>query len=92
MASKQQPPTNIPIDTAASSGLGAPGPTSPQLEKDAARAMSSTSSWKPAYERKQSYHKEDQKHELQMSGLKGNSGGGSLGAQTTAASAGFTEK
>ncbi|KAK9769421.1 hypothetical protein SCAR479_13903 [Seiridium cardinale] len=79
----QQPPTSIPLDT--SSLPGAPGPTSPQLEKDAARAMSSTSSWKPAYERKQSYHKEDQKHEMQMkmSGLAdGNAG----------SKAGFSEK
>ncbi|KAF7539063.1 hypothetical protein G7054_g2406 [Neopestalotiopsis clavispora] len=88
MTSKQQPPTNIPIDT--TSSLGAPGPTSPQLEKDAARAMSSTSSWKPAYERKQSYHKEDQKHELQMSGL--TASGGSTGSGSQAANAGFTEK
>lgn len=59
----QQAPNKISLD---SSSPGAPGPTSPQLEKDAARAMSSTSSWKPVYERKQSYHKEDQKHEMQM--------------------------
>lgn len=79
MSSAKQP---TGLDTSSSSLPGAPGPTSPQLEKDAARAMSSTSSWKPAYERKQSYHKEDQKHELQMSGLAGSGGG----------SGGFTEK
>ncbi|KAK6211829.1 hypothetical protein LQW54_005689 [Pestalotiopsis sp. IQ-011] len=73
MSSSKQP---TGIDTSSSSLPGAPGPTSPQLEKDAARAMSSTSSWKPAYERKQSYHKEDQKRELQMSGLAGAGGGG----------------
>jgi hypothetical protein len=81
----QQPPTKIPIDT--SSLPGAPGPTSPQLEKDAARAMSSTSSWKPAYERKHSYHKEDQKHEMQMkmSGL-------SDGVDKAASGLGFSQK
>ncbi|KAI1843872.1 hypothetical protein JX265_003768 [Neoarthrinium moseri] len=76
---QQKPPTRIPLDTASLPHLGAPGPTSPQLEKDAARAMSSTSSWKPALERKQSYAKEDQKHELQMK-MSGQQGGGARGA------------
>jgi hypothetical protein len=62
---QQQAPNQI--DTSSLPQLTSPpGPTSPQLEKDAARAMSSTHSWKPVYSRKQSYHKEDQKHELQM--------------------------
>ncbi|KAI1395909.1 hypothetical protein F4819DRAFT_476973 [Hypoxylon fuscum] len=46
------------------------GPTSPQGEKDAARAMSSTESWKPSFGRQQSYHKEDQKHAMQMRGVR----------------------
>ncbi|KAI2621428.1 hypothetical protein GGS26DRAFT_569199 [Hypomontagnella submonticulosa] len=54
--------TNLPATTL-------PGPTSPQHEKDAARAMSATDSWKPTFGRRQSYHKEDQKHALQMSGV-----------------------
>ncbi|KAK6957572.1 hypothetical protein Daesc_000359 [Daldinia eschscholtzii] len=47
----------------------APGPTSPQHEKEAARAISKTDSWKPSLGRKQSYHREDRKHVLQMSGV-----------------------
>ncbi|KAI0830984.1 hypothetical protein F5Y06DRAFT_281643 [Hypoxylon sp. FL0890] len=46
------------------------GPTSPQHEKDAMRAMSRTNSWKPSpLARRHSYHQEDQKHVLQMSGV-----------------------
>ncbi|KAI1103943.1 hypothetical protein F4804DRAFT_210394 [Jackrogersella minutella] len=46
------------------------GPASPQHEKDAARAMSRTNSWKPSFlARRHSYHQEDQKHTLQMSGV-----------------------
>ncbi|KAF3060884.1 hypothetical protein GL218_04294 [Daldinia childiae] len=45
------------------------GPTSPQHEKEAARAISRTDSWKPSLGRKQSYHREDRKHILQMSGV-----------------------
>ncbi|KAI1760986.1 hypothetical protein GGR53DRAFT_507197 [Hypoxylon sp. FL1150] len=57
------------------------GPSSPQLEKDAARAMSSTDSWKPSLGRKQSYHMQDKKHALQMSGV-----------QDLKESPGFTER
>ncbi|KAI4866854.1 hypothetical protein F4820DRAFT_446726 [Hypoxylon rubiginosum] len=45
------------------------GPSSPQHDKEAARAMSRTDSWKPSLGRKQSYHMEDKKHALQMSGV-----------------------
>ncbi|KAF6812017.1 hypothetical protein CPLU01_14989 [Colletotrichum plurivorum] len=34
---------------------------------DAARAIERTNSWKPSFERRQSWNKEDQKRELQMS-------------------------
>ncbi|KAI0161084.1 hypothetical protein GGR52DRAFT_158686 [Hypoxylon sp. FL1284] len=53
---------NLPAATPA-------GPPSPQQEKEAARAMSRTDSWKPSLGRKQSYHREDQKHALQMTGV-----------------------
>lgn len=47
------------------------GPMSPQAEKDAARAMSSADAWKPpAMARRQSYKKEDEKRELQMTGIR----------------------
>ncbi|KAI1134403.1 hypothetical protein F5Y05DRAFT_235375 [Hypoxylon sp. FL0543] len=46
------------------------GPASPQHEKDAVRAMSRTNSWQPSpLARRHSYHQEDQKHELQMTGV-----------------------
>ncbi|OTA59153.1 hypothetical protein K449DRAFT_436112 [Hypoxylon sp. EC38] len=48
------------------------GPTSPQHEKDAARAMSRTNSWKPSpLDRRHSYHQEDQKHIQQISAVQG---------------------
>ncbi|KAH9908540.1 hypothetical protein F4778DRAFT_776831 [Xylariomycetidae sp. FL2044] len=66
-------PTKIDLNSLTSSGhptVPPAGPTSPQLEKDAARAMSTTDSWKPSLGgRKQSYAKEDQKRAIQMSGL-----------------------
>ncbi|KAI2607223.1 uncharacterized protein GGS25DRAFT_323598 [Hypoxylon fragiforme] len=45
------------------------GPTSPQHEREAARAMSRTDSWTPSSTRRYSYHREDRKHVLQMSGV-----------------------
>ncbi|KAK8051031.1 hypothetical protein PG993_002416 [Apiospora rasikravindrae] len=48
-------------------------PVSPQLEKDAARAMKGAESWKPSFARQQSFSKEEQKHTLQMTGLGGSS-------------------
>ncbi|KAK8029159.1 hypothetical protein PG991_006215 [Apiospora marii] len=40
-------------------------------EKDAARAMKGAESWKPSFARQQSFSKEEQKRELQMTGLGG---------------------
>ncbi|KAK8079624.1 hypothetical protein PG997_007442 [Apiospora hydei] len=60
-------------------------PASPQLEKDAARAMRGAESWKPSFARQQSFSKEEQKHTLQMSGLGSGSSNGKSGH-------GFTEK
>ncbi|KAK7928238.1 hypothetical protein PG985_005236 [Apiospora marii] len=57
---QQQQPVTIPD-----------APTSPQLEKDAARAMKGAESWKPSFARQQSFSKEEQKRELQMTGLGG---------------------
>ncbi|CAJ2514028.1 Uu.00g021470.m01.CDS01 [Anthostomella pinea] len=72
MSTEQQPPTKIDTSSHPALHTAQPGPTSPQLEKDAARAMSSTDSWKPSLGgRKQSYAKEDQKRALQMSGVMG---------------------
>ncbi|KAI1416844.1 hypothetical protein F5Y13DRAFT_101203 [Hypoxylon sp. FL1857] len=66
------PPSNNPfrIDIPDLPATTPSGPTSPQHEKDAARAMSRTNSWKPSsLARRHSYHQEDQKHALQMSGV-----------------------
>ncbi|KAI0905444.1 hypothetical protein F4823DRAFT_566745 [Ustulina deusta] len=44
-----------------------PGPQSPQLEKDARRAMSHTASWQPSLAgRREGYRQEDRRHELMM--------------------------
>ncbi|KAK7957151.1 uncharacterized protein PG986_006373 [Apiospora aurea] len=62
-------------------------PASPQLEKDAARAMRGAESWKPSFARQQSFSKEEQKHALQMSGL-----GSGSGDSSGKSGHGFTEK
>ncbi|KAI1265044.1 hypothetical protein F5Y18DRAFT_427164 [Xylariaceae sp. FL1019] len=72
--SSTNPPTHIDLPTLQQSEIpqSEPGPTSPQLEKDAARAMSSTAGWQPKLgDRKKSYQKEDQKHALMMSSADG---------------------
>jgi hypothetical protein len=76
---------DMPAATATELCAGAPGPTSPQLEKGASRAREATASWKPSLDRRQSYAREDQKHEMQMGG----SGSGGSGA---AEGQGFTER
>jgi hypothetical protein len=43
------------------------GPTSPHAEADAQRAISHVGSWKPQFDRRQSWDKEEHKHALQMS-------------------------
>ncbi|KAI1386607.1 uncharacterized protein F4822DRAFT_321607 [Hypoxylon trugodes] len=58
--------STIRIDVANLPASTPQGPTSPQHEKEAARAISRTDSWKPSIGRKQSYHREDRKHALQM--------------------------
>ncbi|KAH7031385.1 uncharacterized protein B0I36DRAFT_363078 [Microdochium trichocladiopsis] len=89
-SSRTQQPTKIDLSSpdlprgifppaagTSSSSASHAAPTSPQLEKSAARAMSSTDSWKPSLGgRKQSYRKEDYKHTLQMSGMSSGGGGG----------------
>jgi len=57
------------IDTADLSKdlMASASPTSPKTAADAQRAMSSTDAWKPAFNRRQSWNKEEHKRELQMS-------------------------
>jgi hypothetical protein len=38
-------------------------------DQGASRAMSHTNDWKPSFQRKQSWNKEDQKRALQMTGI-----------------------
>ncbi|KAI1775139.1 hypothetical protein F4818DRAFT_441961 [Hypoxylon cercidicola] len=79
MASK---PDNLDLSNVSDLPATTPsGPSSPQHEKEAARAISRTNSWKPSFGRKHSYHMEDKKHALQMSGV-----------QDLKESPGFTER
>ncbi|KAH6894591.1 hypothetical protein B0T10DRAFT_480817 [Thelonectria olida] len=42
---------------------------SAHAEADATRAMHRTNSWTPAYERRQSFSKEDHKHAMHMASI-----------------------
>ncbi|KAJ9150871.1 hypothetical protein NKR23_g3372 [Pleurostoma richardsiae] len=53
----------------ASAHTPAAGSVSPHSAADAQRAMSRTNSWTPAFNRRQSWNKEEQKHEQHMAGL-----------------------
>ncbi|KAK6828467.1 hypothetical protein PG990_010463 [Apiospora arundinis] len=67
---QQQAPGHIDTTAASDQPITIPAPAaSPQLEKDAARAMKSADSWKPSLARTQSFNKEEQKRDLQMTGL-----------------------
>ncbi|KAK8128598.1 hypothetical protein PG984_009706 [Apiospora sp. TS-2023a] len=70
-SNQEQPPTHIDTSSDQQPVTIPTGPTSPQLEKDAARAMKGADSWKPSFARQQSFSKEEQKRELQMTGLGG---------------------
>lgn len=61
--------TSIKVDTAdLSKNLMSPAsPTTPHSTADAERAMSSTQAWKPTFDRRQSWSKEEHKRALQMS-------------------------
>ncbi len=50
-----------------SADLMRPTSSSSSTAAGAQRAMSSTEAWKPSFGRRQSWNKEEQKHELQMS-------------------------
>lgn len=72
-ASQSIPSHPAPADAAAtSSGVTADAqhPESvPTRQSDSDRGMRNTSAWKPRFDRRQSWNKEDQKHDLQMTGL-----------------------
>jgi len=56
--------TNLTSDLCSAA---AAAPTSPHTSADAARAMSTTDSWKPAVDRRQSWSQQDYRHQVQMS-------------------------
>ncbi|KAI1421028.1 hypothetical protein F5Y12DRAFT_67544 [Xylaria sp. FL1777] len=59
-----------------------PGPQSPQLEKDAKRAMSHTASWQPSLAgQREGYRQEDRRREIMMSSGSGSVGGGGHGME-----------
>ncbi|KAI5868343.1 hypothetical protein GGS23DRAFT_592122 [Durotheca rogersii] len=60
----------LQIDTSAPPVTAPYGPASPQHEKEAMRAIRRTNSWTPSFKRQPSYHQEDQKHALQMRGVR----------------------
>jgi hypothetical protein len=69
---QQQSPKKMDLPTLESAEIpqAHPGPQSPQLEKDAARAMSHTADWQPSLgSRRQSYRQEDRRRELMMSSV-----------------------
>jgi hypothetical protein len=65
-ASTSIPSHPAPKDPASvSSGTAVEGRTDP----GAARALDGANAWKPSFERRQSWNKEDQKRALQMTGI-----------------------
>lgn len=94
---QQQVPKKMDLPTLTSAEIpqAHPGPQSPQLEKDAARAMSHTADWKPSVlSRAQSYKQEDRRRELMMSSvgdLPSNSGS-NIDAGAGAEGVGFSER
>ncbi|KAI0477957.1 hypothetical protein F4859DRAFT_43172 [Xylaria cf. heliscus] len=85
---QQQPPRKIDLSTLRNAEIehAKPGPQSPQLEKDAARAMAHTAEWQPSLVRQPEagYRQEDRRREILMGSGSGSVGGGGQGQ-------GFTE-
>ncbi|TGJ82609.1 hypothetical protein E0Z10_g6160 [Xylaria hypoxylon] len=80
---QQQPEMKIDLSTLQSAEIAQakPGPQSPQLEKDAKRAMSHTADWQPSLVgRREGYRQEDHRREVMMSSSSSSVGGGA-GAQ-----------
>ncbi|KAI0444080.1 hypothetical protein F4803DRAFT_512588 [Xylaria telfairii] len=90
MAAQQQPPRKIDLSTLQSAEIenAKPGPQSPQLEKDAARAMAHTAEWQPSLQGhpEGGYRQEDRRREIML-------GSGSIGqgGQGQGQGHGFTE-
>lgn len=91
---QQQAPGKIDLLSLKSAEIehARPGPQSPQLEKDGARAMSHTASWQPSlggghHRRRSSYRQEDLRRELTM----GSGGAAAAAGMSAAQGMGFTE-
>ncbi|KAH8899738.1 hypothetical protein GQ53DRAFT_835798 [Thozetella sp. PMI_491] len=69
MSSDSKTPAPIKVDTNdLSKDLMSPvSPTTPHSTASAQRAMSTTEAWRPTFDRRQSWSKEEHKHQLQMS-------------------------
>ncbi|KAI0449198.1 hypothetical protein F5B21DRAFT_509434 [Xylaria acuta] len=80
MATQQQSPRKIDLSALQSAEVehAKPGPQSPQLEKDAARAMAHTAEWQPSLlgRPEGGYRQEDRRREIMMGS---GSGSGSVG-------------
>ncbi|TRX87836.1 hypothetical protein FHL15_011276 [Xylaria flabelliformis] len=86
MATHQQAPRKIDLSTLQSAEIehAKPGPQSPQLEKDAARAMAHTAEWQPSQQQtttegRRGYRQEDRRREMTMMGSSGGEGRQGLG-------------
>ncbi|KAI0537114.1 hypothetical protein GGR58DRAFT_502596 [Xylaria digitata] len=80
MAAQQQRPgikLDLSILQSAEIEQAKPGPQSPQLEKDARRAMSHTADWQPSLAgRPEGYRQEDRRREIMMSSSSAAGAGG----------------
>ncbi|KAI8945796.1 hypothetical protein F4801DRAFT_584067 [Xylaria longipes] len=87
MATQQQPPRKIDLPTLQSAEIeqAKPGPQSPQLEKDAARAMAHTAGWQPSLlgRPEGGYRQEDRRREIMMGSGAGGQGQGFSEGQVT---------
>ena len=70
-ARRPEQPRQLDLASAAAVIKSPPEPTSPHQEKDAARAITRTNSWKPTFplQRRVSYDMEDQKRHMQMTSV-----------------------
>jgi hypothetical protein len=93
-SSTQQQPLHIDLNSpnlrSLHDSLANPPLQSPTAARDAERKKNSAADWKPSFERKQSWSREDQKHGLHMTGMQGGAAGGQGGRGT--GGSGFTER
>ncbi|KAI1747549.1 hypothetical protein F4782DRAFT_419653 [Xylaria castorea] len=90
---QQQAPRKIDLSTLQGTEIehAKPGPQSPQLEKDAARAMAHTAEWQPSLHGRPEggYRQEDRRREIMMGSA--SVGGEGQGGQGKGKGQGFSE-